>query len=136
MTTTRARTRRSCGCSAPPTPGDAHAYGDDPWTERVTQELCELFGAAPRTSCSTGRRANVLGLSLLLRPYEAVICAETAHLNVDECGAPERLLGSKLLTVPTPDGKLTPDSSLPGWAAGAMSTEPSHGRCASPRPPS
>jgi threonine aldolase len=45
----------------------------------------------------------------MLRPYEAVICAETAHLNVDECGAPERLLGSKLLTVPTPDGKLTPD---------------------------
>ena len=56
-----------------------------------------------------GTAANVLGLSLMLRPYEAVICAETAHLNVDECGAPERLLGSKLLTVPTPDGKLTPD---------------------------
>ena len=52
----------------------------------------------------------------MLRPYEAVICAETAHLNVDECGAPERLLGSKLLTVPTPDGKLTPE--LVGHPAG------------------
>ena len=50
----------------------------------------------------------MLGLSLLVRPYEAVICAESAHLNTDECGAPERLLGSKLLTVATPDGKLTP----------------------------
>jgi threonine aldolase len=55
-----------------------------------------------------GTAANVLGISLLLRPYEAVICAESAHLNVDECGAAERILGSKLLTVPTPDGKLTP----------------------------
>ena len=56
----------------------------------------------------TGTAANVLGLSLLLRPFEAVICAESAHLNVDECGAPERVLGAKLLTVATPDGKLTP----------------------------
>jgi threonine aldolase len=55
-----------------------------------------------------GTAANVLGISLLLRPYQAVICAESAHLNVDECGAAERILGSKLLTVPTPDGKLTP----------------------------
>ena len=57
---------------------------------------------------SAGTAANVLGLSLLLRPFEAVICAESAHLNVDECGAPERVLGAKLLTVATPDGKLTP----------------------------
>ena len=56
-----------------------------------------------------GTAANVLGLSLLLRPFEAVICAESSHLNVDECGAPERVLGSKLLPVPAPDGKLTPE---------------------------
>ena len=54
----------------------------------------------------TGTAANVLGLSLLLRPFEAVICAESAHLNVDECGAPERVLGAKLLMVATPEGKL------------------------------
>lgn len=89
--------------------GDAHAYGDDPWTERVTRELCELSGARGAYFVFNGTAANVLGLSLMLRPYEAVICAETAHLNVDECGAAERLLGSKLLTVPAPDGKLTPE---------------------------
>jgi threonine aldolase len=89
--------------------GDAHAYGDDPWTGRVTRDLCDLSGAHAAYFVFNGTAANILGLSLILRPYEAVICAETAHLNVDECGAAERLLGSKLLTVPTPDGKLTPD---------------------------
>jgi threonine aldolase len=61
----------------------------------------------------TGTAANVLGLSLLVRPYEGVICAETAHLNVDECGAPERVLGCKLLPVAAPDGKLTPELIAP-----------------------
>jgi threonine aldolase len=89
--------------------GDAHGYGDDPWTERVSQDLCARFGAADAYFVFNGTGANVVGLSLLVRPYEAVICAESAHLNTDECGAPERLLGSKLLTVATPDGKLTPD---------------------------
>jgi len=90
--------------------GDAHGYGDDPWTERVAGELCRRFGAAGGAYfVFNGTAANVLGLSLLVRPFEAVVCAETAHLNVDECGAPERLLGSKLLTVSTPDGKLTPE---------------------------
>lgn len=89
--------------------GDTHAYGDDPWTERVSRDLCDLSGARAAYFVFNGTAANILGLSLMLRPYEAVICAETAHLNVDECGATERLLGSKLLTVPTPDGKLTPE---------------------------
>jgi len=90
-------------------PGDTHGYGEDPWTERVTREMADLFGARGGVFLVlNGTAANVLGISLLARPYEAVICAETAHLNVDECGAPERLLGSKLLAVPTPDGKLTP----------------------------
>ena len=75
----------------------------------MARDLCDLSGARAAYFVFNGTAANVLGLSLMLRPYEAVICAETAHLNVDECGAPERLLGSKLLTVPTPDGKLTPD---------------------------
>ena len=56
-----------------------------------------------------GTGANVVSLRALLRPWQGVICAETAHLNVDECGAPEALGGVKLLTVPTPDGKLTPE---------------------------
>jgi threonine aldolase len=91
--------------------GDAHAYGADSWTERAARELRDIFSARGGVYfVFNGTAANVLGLSLLLRhPYEAVICAESAHLNVDECGAPERLLGSKLLPVPSPDGKLTPD---------------------------
>jgi threonine aldolase len=87
---------------------DVPGYGADPWTERATSALRAAFGAQGDVYfVFTGTAANVLGLSLLLRPYEGVICAESAHVNVDECGAPERILGSKLLTVSTPDGKLT-----------------------------
>jgi threonine aldolase len=90
--------------------GDVPGYGADPWTERTASALRAEFGAQGDVYfVFTGTAANVLGLSLLLRPYEGVICAESAHVNVDECGAPERILGSKLLTVPTPDGKLTPE---------------------------
>lgn len=89
--------------------GDAHPYGADEWTERAAEDLCSEFGAAGAYFVFNGTAANVLGISLLLRPYEAVICAETSHLNVDECGATERILGCKLLTVATPDGKLTPE---------------------------
>jgi threonine aldolase len=89
--------------------GPAGGYGDDDWTRQAEQRLARLFGAGGGVFfVFTGTAANVLGLSLLLRPFEAVICAESAHLNVDECGAPERVLGAKLLTVATPDGKLTP----------------------------
>jgi threonine aldolase len=89
--------------------GDATAYGDDPLTERAVGLLREAFGAADAFLVFGGTAANVLGLSLMLRPFEAVICADSAHLSENECGATERALGSKLLTVPTPDGKLTPD---------------------------
>jgi threonine aldolase len=90
--------------------GDATAYGDDPWTARATAALADAFGADGGVFfVFTGTAANVLGISLMLRPYEAVICAEGAHLNVDECGAAERIVGAKLLTVPAADGKLTPE---------------------------
>lgn len=88
--------------------GDAIAYGGDQWTDRATAELCRVFDAAGTHLVFTGSAANVLGLSLLLRRHEAVICAESAHINTDECGACEQVLGTKLLTVTTPDGKLTP----------------------------
>jgi threonine aldolase len=88
--------------------GDATAYGDDRWTAAVARRLCDVFGAADAFFVFNGTAANVLGISLMLRPFEAVICAESAHLNMDECGAAERILGSKLLLVPAPDGKLTP----------------------------
>jgi threonine aldolase len=89
--------------------GDVTAYGDDPWTERAAAQLCQEFGASGVFFVFNGTAANVLGVSLMLRPYEAVICAESAHLNVDECGAAERIIGCKLLTVPAGDGKLTPE---------------------------
>jgi threonine aldolase len=90
--------------------GDATAYGDDPWTARASAQLADAFGARGGVYfVFNGTGANVLALSLMLRPYEAVICAEGAHLNVDECGAPERIAGGKLLTVPAADGKLTPE---------------------------
>ena len=68
-----------------------------------------------------GTGANVVGLQSLLRPFEAVICADTAHINVDECGAPERFLGSKLIACPPPTG-----SSPRSWwtaAAGGIGDE-------------
>ena len=55
-----------------------------------------------------GTGANVLNIDAMCRSHHAVVCAETAHINVDECGAPQRIVGCRLLTVPTPDGKLTP----------------------------
>ena len=116
--------------------GDATAYGDDAWTEQATAGLREIFGAEGAFLVLNGSGANVLGLSLLLRRHEAVICAESAHINTDECGAPEQLLGTKLLQVPSADGKITPEQiaeklsgrgddhrSQPGVVAITQSTE-------------
>jgi threonine aldolase len=90
--------------------GDVVAYGADPWTERATGELKRLTGAEGEVYLVlNGSGANVLGLGLLLGRHEAVICAETAHINTDECGSAERILGTKLLTVPSAGGKITPD---------------------------
>jgi threonine aldolase len=90
--------------------GDAVAYGADERTERVTASLRETFHAGGGAFLVlNGSGANILGLSILLRRHEAVICAESAHINTDECGSAERLLGTKLLAVPTADGKLTPE---------------------------
>jgi threonine aldolase len=87
--------------------GHVVAYGDDPFTERAVKVFQKHFGkdiAVYFVFGGTG--ANVLGLKAITKSYEAVICAQTAHINVDECGAPENFTGCKLLSVPTPDGKL------------------------------
>ena len=90
--------------------GHAGAYGGDPWTERVEELFREHFGADARGFCVfNGSGANVTILDALTRSFEAVICTETAHMHVDECGAPERVAGAKLYTVPTAHGKLGPD---------------------------
>jgi threonine aldolase len=88
----------------------APAYGDDPVTAQAIARFQEHFGPQAEVFLAfNGTGANVIGLQSLLRPFEAVICAASAHIYTDECGAPERFLGSKLIPVPTPDGKLTPE---------------------------
>jgi threonine aldolase len=90
--------------------GPAVSYGADAWTARLQERVREHFGAdAAAFPVFNGTGANVVGLRSLLKPWQGVICAEGAHLNVDEGAAPEVLGGIKLLTVPTPDGKLTPE---------------------------
>src|SRR4051812_41250251 len=89
------------------------SYRDDPRTARATEVLREHFGADAHPSLLfNGTAENVLALGALCRTGEAVITPATSHLHVDEAGAPERLAGVKLLTVPTPDGKLRPDDVL------------------------
>lgn len=89
---------------------DAIPYGGDPWTAKAVSEIARLSGAQGGVYLVlNGSGANVLGLGLLLGRHESVICAESAHINTDECGASERILGTKLLTVPAPDAKLTPE---------------------------
>ena len=90
--------------------GHVIAYGDDPYTEKANTKLREIFGQEVEPFfVFIGTAANVLGLSTITQPYHAVICPETAHINVDECGAPEKFTGCKLLSCSTPDGKLTVD---------------------------
>lgn len=87
--------------------GHAVAYGDDVYTETAVALFRERFGADTEVFfVFGGTGANVLALAAVTRPHQAVVCAETAHINVDECGAPERFAGCKLLALPTPDGKL------------------------------
>lgn len=88
----------------------ALAYGDDEYCERVVKLFKATFGEqASVYFVFNGTGANVLNIDAMCRSHHAVVCAETAHINVDECGAPQRIVGCRLLTVPTPDGKLTPE---------------------------
>lgn len=87
--------------------GDARSYGDDPYTQRARERFREIFGSSTDTYFTfNGTGANVVALSCLLRPHEAVVSPASAHLNTDECGALERFAGCKILPVPSDDGKL------------------------------
>ncbi|MGG5172797.1 threonine aldolase family protein [Pseudarthrobacter sp. J1738] len=91
---------------------DGHqvAYGEDVYTQRLLEVMEGLFGAGIEIfPVFNGTGANVLSLQSLLPRWGAVVCASTAHINMDENGAPERIGGMKLLQVPTSDGKLTPE---------------------------
>ena len=99
--------------------GHVTSYGDDPYTAAAHEVFRSHFGSQAEVFfVFNGTGANVISLQSMTERWDAVICAETAHINTDECGAPEKVAGLKLLTVPTPDGKLTPalvDRHAWGW---------------------
>ncbi len=87
--------------------GHAKAYGDDPWTARAVERVQALLGSDVPASCVwNGTGANVTGLGHLVRAHHGILCVDDAHIAVDECGAPERFTGAKLIDLPTSDGKL------------------------------
>lgn len=99
--------------------GHQVAYGEDHYTARLQEVMAEHFGDGVEAfPVFNGTGANVIGLQAMLPRWGAVICTQTAHIHTDENGAPERVAGIKLLTVPTTDGKLTPeliDREAWGW---------------------
>ncbi|MDJ0356391.1 low specificity L-threonine aldolase [Paenarthrobacter sp. PH39-S1] len=99
--------------------GHQVSYGEDVYTTRLQEVMRGHFGPGVEVfPVFNGTGANVLGLQSVLPRWGAVVCARTAHINMDENGAPERVGGMKLLAVPAPDGKLTPeliDREAWGW---------------------
>ncbi len=91
--------------------GHAVGYGDDEYTQKAVDKFKETFGSNTDVFfVYNGTGANVIAIQALTNSYHSVICPETAHINVDECGAPEKHSGCKLLSVETKDGKLTVDA--------------------------
>lgn len=94
--------------------GHVIAYGDDPYTVRAVKLFRNHLGRdAEVFFVFGGTGANVLGLKAGTESHHAIICAETAHINVDECGAPEKFTGCKLLSLTTPDGKIKVEQIKP-----------------------
>mgnify|MGYP003828962787 CR=1 FL=1 len=90
--------------------GHVTGYGDDPFTERARDLIRKELGDDTEVFfVFTGTGANVLGLAGVMQSWNSVITAHTAHIETDECGAPEKFTGCKVLTVDTPDGKITPE---------------------------
>ena len=92
----------------------ATGYGDDPWTAKAAEAIRQHFGAeAEPFFVFNGTGANSVALQAVTRPFNSILCAETAHINVDECGAPARMTGCAVVPIATPDGKLTPELIKP-----------------------
>lgn len=90
--------------------GHVGAYGADPYTEALQDVARRHFGEqAECYPVFNGTGANVVALSAMTDRWDAVICTDGAHVHVDECGAPEKVAGVKMLPVPSPDGRLTPE---------------------------
>jgi threonine aldolase len=94
--------------------GHVIAYGDDPYTARAVKLFRRELGKETEVFfVFGGTGANVLGLKAATASHHAIICAQTAHINVDECGAPENFTGCKLIGIATADGKITVDQIKP-----------------------
>lgn len=92
----------------------AFGYGDDCWTRQAEVNFKEQFGDEVETLfVFNGTGANAVALQILTRSYHSIICAETAHIYVDECGAPCKMTGSQIRPIDAPDGKLTPELIKP-----------------------
>lgn len=90
--------------------GHVPGYGDDPITRQAVDRFKQEFGADTEVFFTfNGTGANVLALSSLTQSFNSIICTDTAHIQVDECGAPEKLTGCKLLPVPSRQGKINPE---------------------------
>ena len=91
--------------------GHVIAYGDDPYTQSAVKKFEEHFGSHIDVFFTfNGTGANVLGLQALNRPFHAVLCSDYAHIYTDECAAPEKHIGCKLIPLPHQDGKITLES--------------------------
>ena len=89
--------------------GHALAYGSDRWTTELNERMRDLFGEQAQAFLVWGGTGgNVMALATMLAPAQAVLCTNWSHINVDETGAPERILGAKLIDLDCPDGKLVP----------------------------
>ena len=94
--------------------GHVVGYGDDEFTESAVSKIREHFGAGTEVFfVFNGTAANVVGLRNMTQSFHSIICAESAHIQEDECGAPEFFTGCKLLPVETTDGKISIESITP-----------------------
>lgn len=90
------------------------AYGADEYTQKAVADFRALFGREVDVYfVFNGTGANILSLASGMQSYNSILCAHTAHINVDECGAPERQIGGKVIAIESPDGKLTPELVRP-----------------------
>jgi len=92
----------------------AVGYGDDPWTAEAVEKIRQAF----IPDCDVyfvfnGTGSNAVALQTITRPFNSILCAETAHIVIDECGAPAKMTGCHICSIPTPDGKLTPELIKP-----------------------
>lgn len=93
--------------------GPAIAYGGDEWTKKAIELFQKHFSPnAEPFIVFNGTGANVCAFKQMLRPWQAILCPESAHITTDECGAPQANTGCTLLTIATENGKLTPELCL------------------------